>query len=111
VLAGRVALLVVLLVGAAAGFALPAEGQPPLHLPAGTEVGPDATVDAPPTQPPGGVPGNMLPGPEPGPKPDDPGDRGGWLQLTVLGLIVVAIVAIVLLVWRESRSRRPDVRH
>jgi hypothetical protein len=112
----RVAVLVVLLAVAVPGIARPAEGQPlPVVI-----VEPDASgsgtteppsIDSPPTQPPGGVPGDILPGPEAGPEPDDPGDRGGWLQLSILGLVVAAIAGITLLVWRESRSRRRDVRH
>jgi hypothetical protein len=122
ILAVRVAVLAVLLAVAAPGIVRPAEGQPPRSLvptesaaggPVGTtEPTLEPTSEPPPTQPPGGVPGDIIPDPsDPGPEPDDPGDRGGWLQLSVLLLIVVAILVMVLLVWRESRARRSGDRN
>jgi hypothetical protein len=48
------------------------------------------------------VPG-IIPEPDAGRAPEDPGDRGGALQLAVLGLILVALAVIV---WRIVRSAR-----
>ena len=48
----------------------------------------------------------IIPEPNTGVEPDDPGDRGGALQLAVLGLVVVAIGGAVFLVVRQSRRAR-----
>jgi len=65
-----------------------------------------AGEEPPPTQPPGGVPGNPIPRPNSGHEPENPGDRGGWVQLTLLALTVGGVAVIVLLVWREATRRR-----
>jgi hypothetical protein len=53
------------------------------------------------------VPGEeMIPEPNEGRPPQDAGDRGGWLQL---GLLVVILVAVGLIAWRvvvEARRNR-----
>lgn len=48
----------------------------------------------------------ILPRPDSGSAPETPGDPGGWQQLTLLALIVVALVVITLLVWRQARRAR-----
>ncbi len=48
----------------------------------------------------------ILPRPNSGQAPENPGDPGGWQQLLLLGLIVVALVAIATLVIRQSRKER-----
>lgn len=51
----------------------------------------------------GGAP-NIVPDPNSGTAPADAGDRGGWAQLALLGLLVAAIVGIVLVVARGGGS-------
>jgi hypothetical protein len=48
----------------------------------------------------------IVPDPNVGEEPEDPGDRGGALQLAVLGLVVVGICAAVVLVVRQSKRAR-----
>jgi hypothetical protein len=48
----------------------------------------------------------IIPEPNAGEEPNDPGDRGGTLQLVVLGLVVVAIGGVVFAVARQSRRAR-----
>jgi hypothetical protein len=50
----------------------------------------------------------IIPRPNSGDAPHDAGDRGGVLQLAVLGLVVVGIGGAVALVVRQSRRARPD---
>jgi hypothetical protein len=49
---------------------------------------------------------HIIPRPNSGHAPTDAGDRGGALQLTVLGVVVVALAAGVLHVVRQSRQAR-----
>ena len=49
---------------------------------------------------------DIVPAAELGEAPDDAGDRGGALQLAVLGLVVVAIGGVVVMVVRQSRRAR-----
>jgi hypothetical protein len=46
---------------------------------------------------------DIVPHPNEGAEPEDPGDRGGALQLVVLGLVVVGIGGVVGLVVRQSK--------
>ena len=48
----------------------------------------------------------IIPEPNTGVEPQDPGDRGGALQLAVLGLVVLAIGGAVFVVVRQSRGAR-----
>ena len=55
--------------------------------------------------------GDIIPQPETGQAPDDPGDRGGGLQIALFVAIVAGVGAIVAIVVRESRrsrDRSPD---
>ncbi len=52
--------------------------------------------------------GQIIPKPNSGTAPEDPGDRGGALQLTVLGLIVAFFAIAVLAVRRASRRATED---
>lgn len=56
----------------------------------------------------GGAKPHIIPRPDEGQAPEDPGDRGGWAQLLVLGLVVAGLGLIVVLIWRSGRAgRRP----
>ena len=48
----------------------------------------------------------IVPQPNTGTAPEDAGDRGGALQLAVLGLVVMAIGVAVGVVVRQSRRAR-----
>lgn len=50
--------------------------------------------------------GDIIPEPETGQTPDDPGDRGGGLQIALFVAIVAGVGAIVAIVVRESRRSR-----
>ena len=70
-------------------------------------VAQDDPVDEPPAE----DPADDLPdgartivgSPDAGPKPEDAGDRGGWAQLLLLGVLVAAVGVIG---WRISRAVR-----
>ena len=49
---------------------------------------------------------HIIPRPNSGTEPHDAGDRGGALQLAVLGAIVVGVSLVVTLAVRESRRNR-----
>ena len=49
---------------------------------------------------------DIIPGANTGEPPDEAGDRGGALQLTILGLLVLGIGGLVVLVVRQSRRAR-----
>lgn len=105
-----VRLLAGLLIVAAAGYtasfpvaaASPRQEQEPVD-----DVIPTTTTERAPDAEQG-----IIPEPNSGHAPDEAGDRGGALQLLVLGLIVVAMAGGVALVVRESRRnlarRSPD---
>ncbi len=59
--------------------------------------------DAPPTAVPAP---NIVPAPNSGEAPSEAGDRGGALQLALLGLIVLAIVGGAVHVTRQARRAR-----
>ncbi len=48
----------------------------------------------------------ILPRPNSGSAPETPGDPGGWQQLTLLAIVVVALVLIFLLARRQARKAR-----
>lgn len=48
--------------------------------------------------------GGIIPDPAEGCGPETPGDPGGWQQLTLLLVILVALVAIGLLVRRQVKQ-------
>lgn len=50
--------------------------------------------------------GHIIPRPNSGEAPEEAGDRGGALQLLVLGLVVVAVAGGIALVVRDSRRSR-----
>jgi len=85
-----------LLAGALLALALFA---PPTHA---QEPGTTTTLVEVPSQ-------DIVPRPDTGEEPDDAGDRGGALQLVVLGLVVVGIGAAVAMVVRQGR-RTDDAR-
>lgn len=49
---------------------------------------------------------DIVPTPNSGEEPDDPGDRGGALQLALLGMLVVGVGGAVAVVVRQSRRAR-----
>jgi hypothetical protein len=51
---------------------------------------------------------HMIPRPDSGQKPEDAGDRGGALQLALLGLVCVVLVGGTLHVVRLSRRARAE---
>ena len=51
---------------------------------------------------------DIVPQPNSGDEPHDPGDRGGTLQLAVLGLVVLGVAGVVVLVVRQSRRARSE---
>ena len=54
----------------------------------------------------GGDKPHIIDRPNSGHAPTNPGDRGGWEQLSLLGLIVAAIVGLAVVVFRGgSRAR------
>src|SRR5262249_42134171 len=48
----------------------------------------------------------IIPRPNSGQKPEDPGDRGGSLQLGLLGLVCVVLTGGTIHVIRQSRKAR-----
>ena len=49
---------------------------------------------------------SIIPKPNSGRAPETPGDRGGWLQLSLFAATVAAVGVIVLLVARDMRRAR-----
>ena len=50
--------------------------------------------------------GDIIPEPNQGAEPQDPGDPGGWLQVSLFFLVCGAILVIVGVVWLSSRRAR-----
>ena len=71
--------------------------------PAGAQE-PDTTT----TLAPGAEAPHIIPRPNSGAEPQEAGDRGGALQLGLLGLLVVVICGAVLVVVRQSQRARSD---
>jgi hypothetical protein len=94
---GTIAFAALLLaVGVLLAGALPAAGAPV------QEDGTDETTDSTP------VPEqDIIPRPDSGRAPEEAGDRGGALQLAVLGGVLAGVGLIVFLAVRESRRNRP----
>jgi hypothetical protein len=68
-------------------------------------AGPAVAADGPPNTP--DVPvQHIIPRPDSGQKPEDAGDRGGSLQLALLGLVCVTLAAGTAHVIRTSRKAR-----
>ena len=75
-------------------------------LPPAAAQGPSTTTTVPVVEDPGE---GIVPEPDSGEPPTEAGDRGGALQLALLGLVVVVLVAgVVLLVRQSRRARAPD---
>lgn len=51
-------------------------------------------------------PPSIIPRPGSGRAPEDPGDRGGWEQVALLGVVVGALALIAALVVRSARRGR-----
>ncbi len=72
------------------------------HRRAAAQSGPPTTLEE-------GLDGNLgriIPRPNSGREPESPSDRGGWLQLSVLGVMSAGVTLIIVLVVRESRKAR-----
>ncbi len=87
----RVLLLVVVIHGLLASAALAQDDSDGLDI--GTPDEPRVTI---------------LPRPDSGRAPETPGDPGGWQQLTLLAVIVVALVLMFFLVRRQARRARTE---
>jgi hypothetical protein len=94
---------VVLLVTGLAWFLAPVRAHGAVALPAQDEP----TTTSPTFGENPDAPGqHIIPRPNSGTEPEDAGDRGGALQLAVLGAIVVGVSVVVTLAVRESRRNR-----
>lgn len=49
---------------------------------------------------------HIIPRPGTGKAPERPGDRGGWGQLLVLGVVIGGVATVGLLAWRSSVRAR-----
>jgi len=54
--------------------------------------------------------GHSIGSPDAGPRPERPGDRGGWAQLSILGLLIVAVSFVFWRIFHEARGGRPLTR-
>jgi hypothetical protein len=52
--------------------------------------------------------GEIIPKPDSGEAPEEAGDRGGSLQVALLGLIAVGVAGMAVYVSRQSTSARAD---
>jgi hypothetical protein len=50
--------------------------------------------------------GQIIGSPEAGPDPEDAGDRGGWAQLSLAGVMLGGVLFIARRIVKESRSGR-----
>ena len=50
--------------------------------------------------------GRIIPLPNSGHKPTNPGDPGGWLQLSLFFMVCAAIIGLCLYVWFRSHKLR-----
>ena len=89
---------VALLLAAALGLGALASLAPPASAQAGATTTTDPVDDR--------RLGDIIPEPNTGRAPETPGDPGGWLQVSLFFLICAAVIAIVLVVWRQSRRAR-----
>lgn len=53
----------------------------------------------------GAAPPHIIPRPNEGTPPKDPGDRGGWEQLTLLGLVMVGVTVIAVLALKGGGAK------
>jgi uncharacterized protein HemX len=97
----RRVVLAVAVLFAAGAMALPAGAQvsPPGEVDAASTTQSPTTTDQVPTN-------DIVPQPNSGAPPEEAGDRGGALQLGLLGLVVAVIAGAVLLLVRQSRRAR-----
>ncbi len=58
-----------------------------------------------PTKPTGKA--TVIPTPNQGVAPKDPGDRGGWEQLALMGILIVTLTGIGVFVVRGRGAKRP----
>ncbi len=98
VLAATTLALVVLLGAGAA----PAGAQ---DTPPTTAVPEDEADDVPTTLP--EELGNIVGSPDPGPEPEDAGDRGGWAQLGLLGVLVLVVALVLRHLFRSANRNEP----
>jgi len=49
---------------------------------------------------------HIIPTPAEGRAPENPGDPGGWEQLALFGVLILAFALIGFLIWRTSRKAR-----
>jgi len=54
--------------------------------------------------------GHSIGSPDAGPRPERPGDRGGWAQLSILGLLIVAVSFIFWRIFHDARGGSPVSR-
>jgi len=54
----------------------------------------------------GGAKPHIIPRPDEGHAPRNPGDRGGWQQSLVFGLVLAGMALLAGLAWRSSRRAR-----
>jgi hypothetical protein len=94
--AAALAFVLLLVVGAPAG----AQDTPPTTA---AQVEDDS--DAPTTLP--EELGNIVGSPDPGPEPEDAGDRGGWAQLGLLGVLVLVVALVLRHLFRSANRNEP----
>ena len=51
--------------------------------------------------------GNIVGSPDPGPEPEDAGDRGGWAQLGLLGVLVLVVGLVLRHLFRSANRNEP----
>jgi len=51
--------------------------------------------------------GNIIGSPDPGPEPEDAGDRGGWAQLALLGVLVAVVALVLRHLFRSANRNEP----
>jgi len=56
----------------------------------------------------GGAKPHIIPRPDDGHAPTGAGDRGGWEQLALMGLMTAAVVGIGLVIFRGGRKAREN---
>ena len=50
--------------------------------------------------------GRIIGSPDPGPEPQHSGDRGGWRQLALLGVLAAAVAAIMVRILLAARRQQ-----
>jgi hypothetical protein len=103
-----VALLVVSVGAASPSAAVAAAQATTAATTQGTSLGtqpPAPTSTAPSDGSPAPIP-RIIPLPNSGEAPQDPGDRGGWLQISLFWFVLGALGIVGLLIYREGRSNK-----